>query len=234
VSSAQRPSLPVLRTELTRNARGGLTPALHDECRQDLRAKDKDGQVNEYAKTGVGCRRRSGPRRVAAMAVVLAGAALLAVACSSGGSPASGSAASPAQGNVQKMAVFASCMRSHGEKNFYFANPQGTPSPSATGAALAFRGYIVLGINPHAAPFPAALKACKHLLPGGGPQPVSQKQLSIDLKFAACMRSHGYPAYPDPDVQNGQLIQQPLPASIDTSSPRFQAAAKSCGMAPVG
>jgi hypothetical protein len=45
----------------------------------------------------------------------------------------------------------------------------------------------------------------------------------------ACMHAHGFPGYPEPDVRNGQLIQQPLPASIDTSSPEFQAAEKGCG-----
>jgi hypothetical protein len=159
---------------------------------------------------------------------VLAGVAQLATACSTGGSHAS-PGASRAHGGVQQMAAFASCMRSHGETNFYFANPQSTPNPSSTGPVLAFMGYTVPGINPHTAPFPAAMKACKHLLPGGGPQPVSQKQLSNDLKFAACMRSHGYPGYPDPDVQNGQLIEKPLPTSIDTSSPRFQSAQQACG-----
>ncbi len=48
------------------------------------------------------------------------------------------------------------------------------------------------------------------------------------LSQAACMRAHGYPGYPDPSVQAGGIMRPPLPASIDTSSPRFQAAEKGC------
>jgi hypothetical protein len=48
------------------------------------------------------------------------------------------------------------------------------------------------------------------------------------VKFAACMRAHGYPDYPDPIVQNGGVEQSPLPSSIDTSSAQFQAAEKTC------
>ena len=39
----------------------------------------------------------------------------------------------------------------------------------------------------------------------------------------------GFPAFPDPAVQNGALVRQPLPASIETSSPQFQAAESACG-----
>jgi hypothetical protein len=44
----------------------------------------------------------------------------------------------------------------------------------------------------------------------------------------SCMRAHGFPSYPDPDVQNGSLVREPLPTSIDTSSPQFQAAQQIC------
>jgi hypothetical protein len=83
-------------------------------------------------------------------------------------------------------------------------------------------------VNPQTATFVAAMKACKHLLPGGGPPPVTQKQIDSMVKFAACMRSHGYPDYPDPIVQNGGVEESPLPSSIDTSSAQFLAAEKTC------
>ena len=38
----------------------------------------------------------------------------------------------------------------------------------------------------------------------------------------------GRAGYPDPGVQDGRLIQEPLPDGIGTSSPQFQAAEKSC------
>ena len=34
--------------------------------------------------------------------------------------------------------------------------------------------------------------------------------------------------YPDPSAQDGGIVQPPLPSSIDTSSPQFQAALQKC------
>lgn len=159
---------------------------------------------------------------------VLATAALLVVACGGGSQPA-GSGASPAQGRVQQLDVFAKCMRSHGVLNFYLT-PQADNS-SSSGTELSIMGYSVPGVNPQTPPFPAAMKACKHLLPGGGPPAMTRQQIDQQVKFAACMRAHGYPGYPDPVVQNGRIAEQPLPASIDTSSPQFEAAQQTCNSA---
>ena len=62
------------------------------------------------------------PGRLAAALIpaVLALTALLATACS--GSHPVRSGASPGQGNVQQLDVFAACMRGHGVLNFYFTN----------------------------------------------------------------------------------------------------------------
>jgi len=57
---------------------------------------------------------------------------------------------------------------------------------------------------------------------------VSEAQLRSLIQAAACMRAHGYPDWPDPDVQNGRLIEQPPPPSIDTTSPQFQSAQQTC------
>ena len=164
------------------------------------------------------------PGRLAAALIpaALALTALLATACS--GSHPVRSGASPGSGNVQQLDVFAACMRGHGVLNFYFTNSR----PSNTSTALSVMGHYVTGVNPQTDQFVAAMKACKHLLPGGGPPPITQKQIDSLVKFAACMRSHGYPDYPDPIVQNGGVEQSPLPSSIDTSSAQFQAAEKTC------
>jgi hypothetical protein len=168
-----------------------------------------------------------GRRTATVLGMVLAGTVLLAAACSGGGSHPSGRA-TPGPGSVQQMDLFAQCMRSHGESNFYFANPQSTPNPSAT--VLSIVGQRVVGIDPKTAQFAAAMRSCKHLLPGGGGQPISQKQLNSLVKEAECMRAHGFPDYPDPErAPNGGVEEQPLPSSIDTSSPQFQAAQKTCG-----
>ena len=57
---------------------------------------------------------------------------------------------------------------------------------------------------------------------------MTRQQINNLVKFAACMRAHGYPDYPDPVVQNGSVEEQPLPSSIDTSSAQFQAAQQTC------
>lgn len=170
--------------------------------------------------------RRSWRGRATAMAI-LVGAALLASACS-GGSRSSGPGTTSAQQTAKKMAVFARCMRGHGQPDFYYANPQNVSNSSTVAFSLG-QGYVVTGVKPRSSQFQSALASCKHLLPPVPTRALTQQQLQRDITFAQCMRSHGYPAYPDPDVQNGALIQQPLPASIDTTSPQFQAAEKACG-----
>ena len=162
------------------------------------------------------------PSRVAA-AAALALTALLATACS-GARPA-GSSASPAPGNVRQLDVFAACMRGHGVLNFYLSNSPGT---SNTATTLSIMGHYVSGVNPQTAQFGTAMKACKHLLPGGGPHQMTQQQINNMLKFAACMRAHGFPGYPDPIVQNGGVAEQPLPSSVDTSSVQYQQAQQTC------
>ena len=50
------------------------------------------------------------------------------------------------------------------------------------------------------------------------------------LAFAACMRSHRVPGYPDPTFSNGGVSQGYGPKTgVDPNSPIFQAAQKTCG-----
>jgi len=178
--------------------------------------------------TADGSRHRPGLRRLATAiaATAFGGTVLLAAACS-GGSHSSAPGTSPAQQTAKTMGVFAQCMRSHGQANFYYANPQ---SISSTAVAFSIgQGYLVTGINVKSAQFRSALASCRHLLPPVPRRAVTKQQLDQNLKFVACMHAHGFPSYPEPDVQNGQLIQKPLPSSIDTSSPQFEAAETACG-----
>jgi hypothetical protein len=156
---------------------------------------------------------------------VLAGAAMLAAACSGG---SHSSSTSSAHRTAEAMNVFAQCMRGHGQVNFYYANPKSVASSSAPAFTLG-GGYFVTGVTPQSSQFQSALASCKHLLPPAPNRTVTKQQLDEDLKFVACMRAHGFPGYPEPDIQNGQLIEKPLPSSIDTSSPQFQAAETACG-----
>jgi hypothetical protein len=155
----------------------------------------------------------------------LAAVALLAAGCG-GGSHGAGTSAS--QGRLQQLAAFAQCMRGHGEPDFYLENKANAPSPSPDSAVLGMMGFIVPGVDPRTAQFAAAMKVCKHLMPGGGPRPASPQQIKAQIKFAQCMRAHGFPDYPDPDIQNGQPVTEPLPSDIDTTSPQFEKAQNTC------
>jgi hypothetical protein len=172
-------------------------------------------------------RRRSGRQRRAGGLTAVVAAVTLAAACGGGGSHPLGPA-TPGRSGVQQMDLFAQCMRTHGEPDFYFSHPDSAANPSAT--VLSFMGYQVIGIDPQTAQFTSAMHSCKHLLPGGGPKPITQRQLDSMVKSAACTRAHGFPDYPDPERDpNGGIEVQPLPSSIDTSSPQFEAALKACG-----
>ncbi|HXH98518.1 MAG TPA: hypothetical protein VNH40_15015, partial [Gaiellaceae bacterium] len=46
------------------------------------------------------------------------------------------------------------------------------------------------------------------------------------LAFARCMRSHGVPAFPDPDPNGGTV--QPMPPTVDTHSPVFATTQQEC------
>jgi hypothetical protein len=186
-------------------------------------------KLSEMTRQGGASRRRLARSRPAAAAAIMAGTAVLAVACG-GGSSSAGSGTSQGQASLQAMAVFAQCMHSHGEPNLYISGAgRNSASP---GGVVEVRGYTVAGADPNSPQFAAAMNACAHVLPpsvGTAPLQVPRGE----LKFAACMRTHGYPTYPDPKVQNGQEWQQ-LPAGVDPSSPQFQAAQKACGGAPGG
>jgi hypothetical protein len=108
-------------------------------------------------------------------------------------------------------------MRSHGEPKF--------PDPNSQGVV---GSLIQLGIDPNSAQFQAAEKACAHLANGPEPggQPSQSQNVSAALKFTSCMRSHGFPNFPDPN-SNG-VISGNSSDGIDQASPQYQSAQKTC------
>jgi hypothetical protein len=146
---------------------------------------------------------------VAAMAAI----ALLVPACG-------GSAASTALGgaNYQKAVSYAQCMRSHGEPDW--------PNPTSQGNFL-----LPPSLAPFSPQFRSANRACAKLLPNGGQvsPAVVQKAIEDDLRFAACMRTHGVPDFPDP-TQNGTTVSIAVPpgGSVATGSPQFHSAQQAC------
>ena len=151
--------------------------------------------------------------RVTVAVVVLASLALLAAGCGGSASPTVtvGSTAGDA-------VAFAHCLRSNGVSAW--------PDPNSSGAFPAATKQIASS-NPR---FPAAQRACKHLLPNGGsgPSPAEQQQnRATALRFSQCMRSHGVRNFPDPGSDG--RIPDPATLGIDQGAPRFEAANQACG-----
>ncbi len=126
-------------------------------------------------------------------------------------------------------------MRSDGVPNF--------PDPKPGGGFLFQRSA---GIDPSSSSFKAAQAKCKKFLPPGpgSGAPPSAQALAKMLKVAQCMRSHGVPAFPDPqttvpsnpraalggsgvisDIEGVILV---FPSAIDQQSPAFTHAAAVC------
>lgn len=170
-------------------------------------------------KSAGGRRRRMRPR--AAALAVTAGLALL-TACS--GSPSStGSSTSPApsgSGGSPSALAFSRCMRSHGVASF--------PDPPASFTGK-FPGSSPqqLGVSPSR--LQAASSSCQNLFPVlPGQAPLTVQEQRDYMRAAACMRSHGITAFPDP-VFSGGHVSFTLPSgSADTSSPQFTRARQVC------
>jgi hypothetical protein len=111
-------------------------------------------------------------------------------------------------------------MRSHGVPNI--PDPATTPrqfKQSLTTQSPAFRSAVLV---------------CQHLLPGGrlGPRSQSaahtQAQIAAALAFARCIRSHGFPTFPDP-TRTGDISRAMLAnAGINLHQPAVLQAADAC------
>ncbi len=116
---------------------------------------------------------------------------------------------------------FADCMHSHGVPNF----PDPTTSPRGFKSARPSSSGAVTRV-------PIGATTCRHLLPNDGPpnqSPAhSQAQITALLAFARCIRSHGFPSFPDPN-STGELTHEMLAtAGIDLRQPAVPQAADAC------
>lgn len=103
---------------------------------------------------------------------------------SSGATASSNSASS---GSSPASLAFPNCMHTHGVTNFPDQPTGGKyPTPQDLGISSSL--------------FQRAYNDCKRLLPSNDSSPgqASPQVLNEVLKFARCMRSHGYPSWPDP------------------------------------
>jgi hypothetical protein len=148
--------------------------------------------------------------------------AVLATACSSPGSPVSRTAKMTA---LQEDVAYASCVRSHGVPNFPDPVRGNFPDPQSDGWGFDINTNTI-GVSQSV--LQKAENACSYLQPSGGTQTAAQFAgfLTKQLKFAACMRSHGVPGFPDP-TSSGQSISYNIPGSV-RESPEFATAARDC------
>jgi hypothetical protein len=120
--------------------------------------------------------------------------------------------------------AYSSCMRSHGVPDY--------PDPAATGGIP--KAAAVSAIQAvSSATSQAAQNACEHFaagesLSGQQIQTITTQQQQDYLNAAACMRTHGLPAFPEPVFSNGHVEFPMLQHLVDLNSPEFKAAYQSC------
>jgi hypothetical protein len=120
---------------------------------------------------------------------------------------------------------YSACMRNNGVSNF--------PDPKVhqNGNKVSVMIHMTPAIANSPA-FQSAQKACAHFMPGGSAnQPTAatvQRQRQYALAFAQCMRSHGFPNFPDPTAQ-GQLNPEMVTAAgINLHQPALLHAGLAC------
>jgi hypothetical protein len=120
----------------------------------------------------------------------------------------------------------AACMRSHGVPNF--------PDPQVSQSGN--EGSIIVhlaGINKTSPAFKSAQSACAHLMPSGpiANGPSAQEEAShrtAGVAFARCLRTHGFPNFPDPSSSGELNTTMVTAAGINIHQPAFTSAALGC------
>ena len=177
-------------------------------------------------------RERTRRRRTGAIAALIVAVALVAgiavfIASRPSGSASPGVAhvgptptttgrSSSQSGSTQtKAAAYSACMRLHGVPSFPDSDSQGHLFLKITKGSQ---------LDPSSPRFQAAQQACKSLAPSQTTSASNAQVASQGLKFAACMRSHGVPNFPDPKTSNGGFMI----TGINPNSPQFQSAQQAC------
>ncbi|MGH2873179.1 MAG: hypothetical protein ACRDL5_12050 [Solirubrobacteraceae bacterium] len=172
--------------------------------------------------------------RLAGAGAIVALALAVAVAgCggSNNNTSTSGSGSSGFKSAVHDAYAYSACMRSHGVTSF--ADPHIVSGPGHQG--IGFRVDPSITGSPA---FKSAQKACAHLMPAG-PSPQQQQaqgqaQRAGLVSFAACVRSHGFPRFPDPTSQGQLQLSAVTAAGINVYAPATKAALLTCAPASHG
>jgi hypothetical protein len=152
------------------------------------------------------------------------------------GAPSSGATSSGATSSGATSSVaYSACMRSHGVPNF--------PDPGDLGGVPKGDAQH-FGVSD--SQLQAAQQSCQSLLPTSGslkdlaaqcsfagdcPPALVQQMENAMLKFAQCMRAHGFPKFPDPttDDHGAPILSWSVSQSgADPDSSRYQAAEAQC------
>jgi len=117
-------------------------------------------------------------------------------------------------------AGFAACMTSHG-----------FPASVGSGSGqIQVGGVNISGADPESRQFQSAMQACRKYLPGGGPPAMTPAQRATWAaglaRFAACIRRHGVPSFPDPDGDGGLPLGTLGQSFVQSSA--FQRAYAAC------
>jgi hypothetical protein len=162
-------------------------------------------------------RARARCRRADLIMVLLISTIVLAAGC------AGRSSVKPAVNPTNQALAWVNCMRTQGEPNM--------PVPVIEGRNVSISTHPGDGVDPHSPRFAAAFKACRHLtggkigaVRGNTITPADQADY---LKAVACMRSHGFPKFPEPVFQNNN-VNFNTTTPIDTNSPQYQRALATC------
>jgi hypothetical protein len=151
-----------------------------------------------------------------ALAVVAAAFALVAAGCGGGGG-APGGAGVAVHGTAGALA-FARCMRAHGIRKW--------PDPEINGVFDKSKiGRLGLDMSRVQA---IQTRFCNYDFQAGDQTPNITPAEQVDyLRASACMRTHGYPTFPDPTFPNDH-VRVDFPPNIDREAPRFRSAATIC------
>ena len=158
-------------------------------------------------------------RLIALLAVAVAVVAGITTACSSSTASSPSHATGRAHSGGGPLA-FSVCMRSHGVPRF--------PDPTSNGG-VSIQVQPGSGIDPNSPAFQSAQRACQSLLPAGktSGSSVSPAVRAQILRYAACIRAHGVPNYPDPTF-NGNAVNFGNLSGINPNSPAYQSALHAC------
>jgi hypothetical protein len=152
--------------------------------------------------------------------IAVAAVSLLAAGCGGGSSTTAATTRAATQNGALD---YARCMRSHGVPNF--------PDPS-TSEGNDKEAVVSALQKVSRSQVQVAQTACMHLNDGGPGTgqnaPQGPQHAAAMLAFARCIRSHGFPSFPDP-TSSGEVTREMLAsAGIDLHQPAVLQAGDAC------